>query len=87
MIISVFRKEFDLVDKKLARVELLFYSALSETERQGSWGTRVCELYNTSETSKEILKLRQKQAKEIIWSLQKNVQPFGEKIKRESCSI
>ena len=80
MIISVFRKEFDLVDKKLARVELLFYSALSETERQGSWGTRVCELYITLETSKEILKLRQKQAKEKIWSLhQKNVQPFGER--------
>ena len=80
MIISVFRKEFDLVDKKHARVELLFYSALGETERQGSWGTRVCELYITLETSKEILKLRQKQAKEIIWSLhQKNVQPFGEK--------
>ena len=57
----------------------MFYSALNETERQGSWGTRVCKLYNTLETSKEILKLRQKQAKEIIWSLQKNVQPFGEK--------
>jgi hypothetical protein len=65
----------DLVDKKHAKLERLFYKTLHETPPQDSWGTRVCELHDTLQTSKDIL-----QAEKIRWYLQqKNVQLFGGK--------
>lgn len=66
------------MDKKHAQVERLLYAALHEVPK-GSCAIRVCELFNTLETSKDLLNLKQKQAKEIRCRLhQKNAQQFGD---------
>lgn len=78
--ILVHRKKFDLTDKKHAEVERLFYATIHEVPLGSSLETRVYELFNTLETSKDLLKLKQKQAKKIRWCLhQRNAQQFGGK--------